>query len=380
MTEMERDLRDMMQRTADGVNHVPRPDRGLVRRARLRRARTAMVTGAAAVALVVGGLAGARSLSRDDAAPLPPAEEKKQEIEPMRNGRIVTSVNGMQEWQAFDQDTGSFFFYSYIAERASVIRQDGRVEVFDCPPSADCELAPTFGPGPDELTLPGDDRSLLVIKFDGTVHHTLDISPVVTQDQRITDLAWSPDGSRLAISTEPDCDSSSERCEGKVWIVERDGDEPRLAFTERAPDEVDLEWGPPEFTLGELAWSPDGRSLTLLVASLFPDGYANHGVWPRLVALRLQPGQPVRAETLHVYDDVDMPGWNILGDWPFYFATAWSPDGTRIAVTSQDGIAEISAEDGHLLARHRVDPSLAPGAASPGMEGGYGLLAWLPKQ
>lgn len=375
--DLERDLRNMMQRTADGLHHVPRPDRGLVRRARLRRARTAALTGAAALALVIGGFA-VRSAVSTDAAPVPPAEERKQEIEPMRNGRIITSVNGMQEWQAFDQDTGLFFFFSYLTERASVIRQDGPVGVFDCPPSADCEMAPTFGPGPDELTVPRDDRSVLVIAFDGTVRHTLDISPVVTQDQRITDLAWSPDGSRIAISIEPDCDSSSDPCEGKVWIVERDGGEPQLVFTERAPDEVDLEWGSPEFTLGELAWSPDGRSLTLLVASFFPEGYASNGVWPRLVALRLQPGQPVRAETLHVYDDVDMPAWNIAWEWRFYFASAWSPDGTRIAVTSKGGIAEISAEDGHVLARHR-GKAQRPGTSAPGQEGGYGLIAWLPK-
>lgn len=65
----ERDLRDMMSRTADGVRHVPRPSRELVRRARLRRVRTAAIAGTTAFALVVGGFAGARWLSSDEATP-----------------------------------------------------------------------------------------------------------------------------------------------------------------------------------------------------------------------------------------------------------------------------------------------------------------------
>ena len=75
MTDIERDLRDTMQQAADGLHHVPRSSRGLVRRARLRRARTATLSGAVAVALVVGGFAGARSMSRDEGlAPANPNE------------------------------------------------------------------------------------------------------------------------------------------------------------------------------------------------------------------------------------------------------------------------------------------------------------------
>ena len=71
MADMERDLRNMMKRTADGVHNVLQPDRGLIRRAHLRRARTTLFAGAAAAALVLGGFAAARSLSNDEA--LPPA-------------------------------------------------------------------------------------------------------------------------------------------------------------------------------------------------------------------------------------------------------------------------------------------------------------------
>ena len=90
-TDPERDLRDMMNRTADGVHHVPRPSHGLVRRARLRRARTALLAGAAVLALVVGGLAGARSLTSDEA--LPPAE-KDSKVSPFVDTWTSTDVDG----------------------------------------------------------------------------------------------------------------------------------------------------------------------------------------------------------------------------------------------------------------------------------------------
>jgi hypothetical protein len=80
MTDLERDLRDMMHRTADGLHHAPVATPGLVRRARVRRARTAALTGAATVALVIGGF-GVRSAVWTDAAPVPPADRRGSEIE-----------------------------------------------------------------------------------------------------------------------------------------------------------------------------------------------------------------------------------------------------------------------------------------------------------
>src|SRR5918996_1253542 len=81
MTDLERDLRDMMQRRADGVHHVPRSSRRLVRRARLRRVRTAALTGAAAGALVIGGFAGVRSLSAERGS-IQPADNNVSPSEP----------------------------------------------------------------------------------------------------------------------------------------------------------------------------------------------------------------------------------------------------------------------------------------------------------
>jgi hypothetical protein len=102
MTDPERDIRDMMQRTVEGLHHVPRPSRRLVRRARLARIRTAAFAVTAALALVIGGFVATRSLSIDDAAPVQPAEENQQEGASRRpiellNGEVTFRSDG--DWE-----------------------------------------------------------------------------------------------------------------------------------------------------------------------------------------------------------------------------------------------------------------------------------------
>ena len=174
---MEQELRRMfeMKETEMTVPPVLSPE------LRNRIGRQRMVIGglvaAAAVAVVIGGFAGARSLF-DDAAPARPAEEKKQEIEPMRNGRIIHDYRG----DAFDQDTGSFLYdFQAIDERAGervrVVGEDTQtIAEFDCPPSVRCGWLQNFGPGPDEVTAAEGDGGLglvHVLGFDGTMRDTL---------------------------------------------------------------------------------------------------------------------------------------------------------------------------------------------------------------
>jgi WD40 repeat protein len=393
MQDIENRLRELSDRVNEQMPSELHPTPRARRRIRVSRAVRSGAVLATIATLAVGGFAASDLLK--ERSVLQPAERNDQDVPPpapMRNGRILHSGDGTEwrkdtappppddesyyAWDAYDQDTGSFLHVSESGLNF-VVNQEGLIAEFPCDPAADCGLMDTFGPGPDEVTAPAENltvpaeepglRRVQIMGFDGAVRDTLDVSAIVTQDQVLADLAWSPDGSRLAISTEhmPGCDSNP--CEGNVWIFDRDGGEPQLVYTESAPD--DLVEGQYVNTpvLTNLAWSPDGQSLGLLAGGIFGDD----GVTTRLVALRLPPGQQVRVDTLHVYDDnKDWPknhGSLATNDDDLHFNFAWSPDGSRIAVNNRGGIAEISAENGTILVRHSGKDLHAP-------------LAWLPKR
>jgi WD40-like Beta Propeller Repeat len=301
------------------------------------------------------------------------------------------------EWNDFDPNTGSFLYVDFLLSyRIWVLSEDGDEEADLQCGSSGCAGGTVFGPGPDEVTAPtfGEEPApgerapvaperVQIMAWDGTARDSIDISAAFTRDgdgtrAQLGTLAWSPDGSRLAVSTEPEgtqpenvCDPTGGECVAEVWIFDRDGGEPQRVYTADSANPEDAENGePPVFA--DLAWSPDGESLAVSV-TMPPLGGMT---WPTLVALRLEPDEPVRADVLHVYDDVVPAGAQLL-PWQYnQFAFAWSPDGSRIAVTSggggseNPGVAEISADDGRVLARH-------PGAAGRRDPNGVFGLAWL---
>ena len=388
---MEQELRRMFEMKEVEMNVPPTLSPEL--RSRIGRQRMFMggLAAAAAIAVVIGGFAGARSLSSDDAAPVPPAKQEEQGTpspETTVDERIISGDRGVWSegtappppgeesyytWDAFDQDTGSFLFVTQPDLRTFwVVRDDGRVAEFDCAPVRICKVGRgrfALGPDPGAVTVPmdGQPQSATIVALDGEGASCC-FSPPLAQGQQITDIAWSPDESRLAVAAHPRvgyvCDGDVP-CEASVWISDRERPTWELVYSERADDAWVMN-GPP--TIVELAWSPDARSLAVVSAPDDLSGAVDKGVWPRLVAIRLQPGQPAHSETLHIYDDYDWqkkePAALGADDDDVHFAFAWAPDGTRIAVTSRGGLAEISAEDGRVLAEQ------------PG-DGVHGPLAWL---
>lgn len=271
------------------------------------------------------------------------------EVAPVVNGPITSAQRhfgtavGSYSWLAFDGAADQGLFASYVrcddclpgkveVRRLIVVGRSGRVAILACSDSHRCHLgdfgsAATLGPGADAVTVERSHGRLAVIGYDGTVRRRLDVTAALARGDDVTSLAWSPDGGRLAVLTW----AAARRTQ--LWLMDGDAAAPRLAFTADNP------------FLGHPVWSPDGQSLLL------------EGLLPTRDKRRVRSfGADVVA--LHLSSAGSSPGLtpqvryrsNRHFDWAGNIA--WSPDGTRIAVRVKDGVVEISAEDGRVLARH----------------------------
>ena len=105
-----------------------------------------------------------------------------------------------------------------------------------------------LGPGTDEVSILNVDAAaeVHVVAFDGTLRRTIDLSAVSSDFYDFQRLAWSPDGSRLAVTT----------FDAKIWLVNSDGRSPQPGYTPNSGEDPSLEtviWG--------TTWSPDGSRL-----------------------------------------------------------------------------------------------------------------------
>jgi hypothetical protein len=277
------------------------------------------------------------------------------------NGRI-TSVQGhlrknvgSYHWLAFDSasDTGLVVAYRFCRHcrprnielaRLTVVGPAGPVATLACSNRPPCRArahgnAATLGPGADEITVESGDRIMTVLGYDGASRRTLDLTATLAPGQDIGRLAWSPDGSRLAVLT------GRGRRGSDIWFVEGDAT-PELAYSGNNP------W------MLRLAWSPDGQRL--LVDQLVPrrgrKSFRDAGA--DVVVLDRSSAGSSPAMTPRVLYRSNR-GFDNAGN------VAWSPDGTRIAVRTSGGVVEISTEDGRVLARH------------PHNRGTSGWLIWL---
>jgi Tol biopolymer transport system component len=280
---------------------------------------------------------------------------------PVVNGRI-TSIQGhlwthvsSYQWLAFDSGSDTGLVVSYRScrhcrprgielARLTVVGPAGPVATLACSDRPPCRArvdgtAATLGPGADEVTVESGDRTIKVIEYDGTLRQTLDLTATLARGQDLRWLAWSPDGSRLAVLT------GRGRHGSDIWLVEGDGT-PELAYSGNNP------W------MLRPAWSPDGQRL--LVDQLVPrrgrKSFRDSGA-DVVVFHRSSAGSSPAMTPQVLYRS--NRGFDNAGN------LAWSPDGTRIAVRTSGGVVEVSAEDGRVLARH------------PQNRGNSGWLIWL---
>ena len=383
-----------------------------------RRRRRGLV---AAAALLVVGVAGGIALQSDEGVRPSPAHRETQGRDPAPRtdgvvwaaepGTTSTRITLVEEpgltmtlpvevellqdprteplpaWSAFDPETGGFLWTDAPDSPVSFFVGPRTFMVLS--PGADRELAQisctlcsdvlSFGPGADEVTVlvpdlskdhvnPGPESIARVYGLDGSLRAEIDLAEVMGTDRHvleetddwappdgsealIADIEWAPDGTRLAVSTYPgffeaDCPPAAAPCEALVWTFDRDGGDPVLVHRQPSYVQDGGLWLAPILT--SLAWTSDSSRLGMVLAS---DTQDETKPPPSLVGLDVASGS---ASTLHEFNCVDCR--------PVRYGFTWSPDGTRLAVTSGEGISVLDA-DGTVL--------------SESTDGGPGPLAWL---
>ena len=182
--------------------------------------------------------------------------------------------------------------------------EDRRLEVGDCG-----ELGCNVAWSPDGSTI------AVTVRLDlgsGEVHlvnpATGATTRVATMPGAPTSPSWSPDGTSLAFSIGPD-----------LWTVRRDGNALLRVATEGALV-VDAEWSPDGTRIGYLSFTErdDDGLMLLRIVTVAPDGSGRLTI-------------------------ADAGACHCLGWWPPGFT--WSPDGTRMALVTLGYIPPHPAGD-----------------------------------
>lgn len=345
----------------------PPPLDDLIAVSRSRRRRAAMGAGAMATAAVIVAIAAATGVADRRAAeppigPSPSPTVTTTAVDPA----VDVQIQGWGDYLAstgaacdgcnpvaFDQDSGTLLAGRVTNGDFATLRvfgPDGRLAALDCPAVAcgDGWREMDLGPDPDEVSILKVDSAaaeVYVVAFDGTVRRTIDLSAVgdFYDFQR---LAWSPDGTRLALTTS----------DAKIWLVDSDGRSPQLVYGPSRREGPTSSGKYLSTVIWGTTWSPDGSRLGFIEVRLSePVDPKTPFLFRAISVLLPESGQDGPGDATTLYDHsavVVSSGSSGLSGF------LWSPDGTRVAVTvDNDRMLELSADDGSVLARHPATKS-----------------------
>ena len=191
------------------------------------------------------------------------------------------------------------------------------------------DLDPSISPSGDRVVFSSSragDRHLWTARIDGA-----DLRPLTSGNAQDDRPAFSPDGKQIAFHSDRDGRRG-------VWIIGADGGTPRKVADVSAT--------------GGLSWSPDGKKVVYA---------AGDGGWPGLWSVVVENGQVHRIATPGA---VSEPAWNPVRDLIAYLAPATSGPGfTRLSFVDSGGKAQYE--------------TLPP---TPAISGGFsnGMPAWSP--
>ena len=210
------------------------------------------------------------------------------------DGRLFVFAH---EKPSYDEDTG-YIYYPAVPETADIIvqRADGRAAY-----RVARGWAPAWSPKGKRLAYA---RNGLVYVSDRFGNHERRITPT---RRIVTDVAWSPDGARIAIA----------EYTGQISVVDVFGKVQPLVLTTNGLTNA-----------SSIDWSPDGRTLALSSG--------------RIGALDL------KSHRLR---------WLTPDDGSNSFEPSWSPDGRKVAFTSDrlDGHQRLFVVNADGSRRHRLE-------------------------
>jgi Tol biopolymer transport system component len=177
-----------------------------------------------------------------------------------------------------------------------------------------------------------------------------EVRRLTTEIRNVSDLAWSPDGSRLTFV--PD------RRRG-IGIIDADGGGLRTL--------TDPEAFPKKTTFSQATWSPDGERVAFAAGGVPPNAECSGLDCLLLVRARIYVMELETAEVTQLTDD------DLLASSP-----TWSPDGARIAFVAIPA-SELSLEDAPESPQiYVVDAGGGPAHSITSFDLSPSQLAWSP--